>query len=116
MKKNLHSIGIGLLVGMALPIVLFLILVVADGILINVAYSRFQAAIGLNKLQVFALLVPLEIISLFFLARFNKTMAVAALFPATGVTLLLLNFLLNLPDIQSCLPENAQVQLCQTIN
>jgi hypothetical protein len=99
MKKNIYSIGIGLLVGMALPIVLFFILVVADGILINVAYSRFHASVGLNKLQVFALLVPLEIISLFFFARFNKRMAVAALFTATGVTLLLLNFLLNLADL-----------------
>jgi hypothetical protein len=76
------TLCIGLVVGIVLPFALFLILFVIDGVVINVAYSRFNAAIGLNELQLSALLVPTEMTSLFFLARFNKIMAAAALFTA----------------------------------
>lgn len=82
-----------------MPIALSLLLVMADGILINLAYEVFHVSIGLNKIQLFVLLIPVEIINLLFIARFNKILAAAALIAATGVTFLLLKFILSLPEI-----------------
>ena len=86
MKRNLPSVCIGLVIGTVLPIVLFLVLAVVDGVIINVAYSRFGTDIGLAISQLYTLLIPVEIISLLFLAKFNKTLTVAALPTAIIVT------------------------------
>ncbi len=99
MKRNLCSICVGLVVGAVMPIVLFMVLTMAKFGFFEVSYRYFQADIGWPMSLDYILLIPMEIISLFFLARLNKIMAVAALLAATGVTLLLLNFILNLPEI-----------------
>jgi hypothetical protein len=80
------NICIGLVVGAVLPIALFLVLAVVDSVVINVAYSRFDTDIGLAISQLYVLLIPVETISLLFLAKFNKTLVVAALPTAIIVT------------------------------
>ena len=73
------TICIGLVVGTILPIVLFLVVAVVDGTVVNVAYSRFDAVVGLAVSQLYIPLIPTEVISFFFLARLNRTLAAAAL-------------------------------------
>ena len=82
MKKNVYNVCIGLVIGAVLPLALILILVVADGIVVNVAYRYFHASAGFNTVWLSILLIPMVIISLFFLARSNKTLATAALLTA----------------------------------
>jgi hypothetical protein len=85
-SRTALNICIGLVVGMVLPILLFLSLLVADFILINFRYHYYQAGFGLRITQLCILLVPAEIISLFFLAKSNKTLTVAALPTAIIIT------------------------------
>ena len=86
-KRVALTICIGLVIGAVLPLALMLILGVADIIVINIAYSYFQASVGLTIIWLSILLIPLEITSLFFLARFNKTLTAAALPTAIIMTL-----------------------------
>jgi hypothetical protein len=96
MKKNVYNVCIGLVIGAFFPFTLILILWVAYGIVISIALRYFHAGFRLNELELLALLVPWVIMSLFFLAKFNKTMAVGASITATGVMILLLS-IVNIP-------------------
>jgi hypothetical protein len=73
------TLCIGLVVGMVLPIVLFWTLWVMDMVIGIFADSKFHADVGLKFSQLYIPFIPIEAISFFFLARFNRTLAAAAL-------------------------------------
>jgi hypothetical protein len=91
------TLCIGLVVGVVLPLALILILGVAAGILVIVAYRYFDTGIGLSPVWLSVLLVLMVIATLFFLVRFNKLLAVAALFTAVISTAYIIYVVVNLP-------------------
>jgi hypothetical protein len=93
MKKNVYNVCIGLMIGTFFPFTLILILWVAEGIVAIIAYRYFHVNVRPNEVELFILLIPMEMIGFFFLARFNRTLAAAALVAATGVMLLLLSII-----------------------
>ena len=97
MQKKVYNVCLGLVIGAFFPFTLILILSVAYGIVGMIVQRYFHANVRLNELVLFALFVPWVIMSLFFIARFNKTMAVAASITATGVMILLLS-IVHIPD------------------
>jgi hypothetical protein len=86
MKRNLPSICIGLVLGVVLPPVLFGTLYVMNEVIGDAADRNFHADVGLAFSQLYIPFVPIEVISFFFLAKFNRTLAAAALPPAILAT------------------------------
>ena len=86
MKKNLPSICIGLVLGVVLPPVLFGTLGLMDMVISIFSDSKFHTDVGLTIPHLYIPFIPIEVISFFFLARFNRTLAAAALLPAILAT------------------------------
>ena len=93
--KTVYNICTGLLIGAAVPIALSFVLVMIDIILINLPDQLFHVSIGLPLSQLCILLIPIEMIGVFFVTRFNKVLAAATLPTAIIITAYLIYFAVN---------------------
>ena len=90
---------LGLLIGTVMPIVEYLVLFTVDGLSTYTLQLFFKDAFVLADPWFSVVYIIAELVSLFLLARINRTMAAAALITATISTILLLNFVAHLPTI-----------------
>ena len=97
--KRVIPLLLGLLIGLLMPPLEFAAVCLADFFLARFRQLFVNDGLALGNPWLSIVFVLVEIITLFFLARFNKTLAAAALTVATGGTILLLVVTSHIPDI-----------------
>jgi hypothetical protein len=89
----------GFLIGLLMPPVEYVAVCLADYFLARFRQLFVNDGLALGNPWLSIVFVLVEMTTLFFLARFNRTLAVAALFTATAATVVLLVITSHIPDI-----------------